>query len=157
MGLVDTLPKRNVIYQGDFQALADKYDELRRKRAGEFIGRDQECVALVQGLTDVGYTGRWQPGPRVIDLAFLLPGTVIANFVFENGKARFPNKRGWHAALFDHFCHGAIMSNGRPCEFSIFDQWHGKPAGRRGLAKSTESWKPAASDDAAAFYVVVVP
>ena len=157
MGFVDTLPKHNVIYQGDFEALANKYDELRQRMAGEFIGRDQECVALVQKLTDVGYTGRWQPGPRVMDLTFLLPGTVIANFVFENGKARFPGKHGWHAALFDRFSHGTIMSNGRPCEFSIFDQYHGKPAGRRGLAKSTENWKPAASDDAAAFYVVVVP
>lgn len=157
MGLTDTLPNHNVIYQGDFQALADKYDDLKNHDQGLYIGRDEECVALVQELTDVGYTGRWQPGPRVIDLEFLLPGTVVANFVFENGKARFPNKHGFHAALFDRFCRGTLMTNGRPCEFSIFDQYHRKPAGRRGLAKSTTQWKPMASDDAAAFYVVVVP
>jgi hypothetical protein len=105
MGLADTLPNHNVIYQGDFQALADNYDRL----------------------------------------------------IVENGKARFPNRHGIHAALFDRFCHGTIMANGRPCEFSIFDQYHRKPAGRRGIAKSTARWKPMASDDAAAFYVVVVP
>ena len=157
MAFIDTLPKRNVIYQGDFLALADKYDDLRQRSAGAFIGRDEECVALVQALTDVGYTGRWQPGPRVVDLEFLLPGTVVANFLFENGNARFPNRHGFHAALFDRFCRGTMMSNGRPCEFSILDQYRGKPAGRRGIAKSTTNWKPMASDDAAEFYVVVVP
>lgn len=157
MGLIDTLHKRNVIYQGDFQALADEHDELKRQNKGRYIGRDQECVALPQALTDVGYTGRWAPGPRVIDLEFLLPGTVIANFLFENGKARFPCRNGWHAALFDRFCRGAVMANGLPCEISVFDQYVGKPAGRRGLAKSTPHWTPMPSDGAAQFYVVVVP
>lgn len=164
MGLVDNLPKRNVIYQGDFQALADQYDELRKMHKGRYIGRDQECVALPQKLTEVGYTGRWQPGPRVIDLAFLLPGTVIANFLFENGKARFPNSHGFHAALFDRFCRGTVMSNGKPCEFTVFDQWKGKPAGRRGLAIAPPASKftnplyaPRPADNAAEFYVVVIP
>lgn len=163
MDFVDTLPKRNVIYQGDFQALADQYDELKRQGVGRYIGRDKECVALPQKLTDVGYTGRWQPGPRVIDLQFLPPGTVIANFLFEHGKARFPNMKGYHAALFDRFCRGTVMSNGRPCEFSVFDQYVGKPAARRGLAITPPEWKKtnpqyaAPADDAAQFYVVVVP
>lgn len=168
MAVVDGLPKRNITYQGtfqglDFDALADKYDQLRQSGQGEYLGRDQECAALPQFLTDVGYTGRWQPGPRVIDLDFLPPGTVIANFKTVAGKPKFPNQSGWHAALFDRFWRGARMVNGLPCEFSMFDQFHGKPAGRRGVAILTPEWKKAnplygtPSNDASEFYVVVVP
>jgi hypothetical protein len=165
---IDDLPKRNVIYHRsheglDFEALVEKYNGLHLAGKGEYLGRDQECAALPQFLTDVGYTGRWQPGPRVIDLAFLLPGTVIANFKTVNGKPKFPNKSGWHAALFERFLHGARMVNGLPCEFSMFDQFHGKPAASRGVAILTPEWKSAhsmyatPSNDASEFYVVVVP
>lgn len=160
---VGTLHKRNVIYHGDLTDLADKYDQMKKVGAGQYIGQDQECVALPQFLTDVGYTGRWQPGPRVVDLEYLPPGTVIANFLFENGKARFPCKTGWHAALFDQFCRGTVMADGKPCEFVMFDQFHGKPAARRWLPKLTSEWRkahpglPGLPNDAAEFYVVVVP
>lgn len=168
MGVIDELLKRNVIYQDTYQglgfeALADKFDRLRQIDAGEYLGRNHECVALPQFLTDVGYTGRWQPGPRVIDLDFLLPGTVIANFKTVNGQSRFPNQHGWHAALFDRFWRGTRMVNGLPCEFSMFDQFEGKPAGRRGVAILSAEWKKAnpvygtPSNDASEFHVVVVP
>jgi hypothetical protein len=168
MGVIDELPKRNVIYQGtfqglDFEALADKYDQLRLTNDGGYLGRNHECVALPQFLTDVGYTGRWQPGPRVIDLDFLLPGTVIANFKIVDGKPTFPNQHGWHAGLFDRFWRGARMVNGLPCKFSMFDQYDGKPAGRRGVAILTPDWKKAnprfgtPSNDASEYHVVVVP
>jgi hypothetical protein len=55
------------------------------------------------------------------------------------------------------------MVNGMPCEFSMFDQFHGKPAGLRGVAKLTPEWKQAnplygtPSNDASEFFVVVVP
>lgn len=128
MGVIDQLPKRNVIYQSThlglhFDDLADKYDLLRAKGAGAYLGRDQECAALPQFLTDVGYTGRWYPGPRVIDLAFLLPGTVIANFKLDNGQLKFPNQKGWHVGLFDKFWHGATMVNGLPCVRHVRPIW----------------------------------
>ena len=65
---------------------------------------DGECVALPQALTKIGPTNRWYPGSRVVDLLFLNPGTVIANFVFtKSGVGRFPNRHGYHAALFMGF------------------------------------------------------
>jgi hypothetical protein len=164
----DELPKRNVIYQNRheglyFDELVERYDRLKREGRGQYLGRDHECVALPQYLTDVGYTGRWWPGPRVIDLDFLLPGTVIANFKTVNGVPTFPCQKGWHAGLFDKFWRGAMMANGLPCAFSMFDQYEGKPAALRSLAILTADWKRAHPDkatpanDASEYYVVVVP
>lgn len=164
MGAADNLPKRNVIYQGwDFEKFADEHHRLYEARQGKYIGRDEECVALPQFLTDVGHTGRWQPGPRVIDLSYLHPGTVIANFKTVNGKPKFPNQSGWHVGLFGKFWRGARMVNGLPCAFSMFDQFQGKAASWRGVAVLTPEWKQTnsrfatPSNDAAEFYVVVVP
>lgn len=168
MGVIDELPKRNVIYQNTyeglhFEDLADRLDDLRKNGQGRFLGRDSNCAALPQFLTDVGHTSRWHPGPRVVDLAFLLPGTVIANFKLVNGKLKFPNQNGWHVGLFDRFQHGALMVNGMPCHFSMLDQYHGRPASRRGLAILTPEWKKAhpvhgtPANDAAEYHVVVVP
>jgi hypothetical protein len=165
MGFEDGLPKRNARYVGNFEELADRYDELLEQGKGEWIDNG-ECARLPQVLTDVGWTGRWQPGPRVVDLDYLLPGTVIANFKLVNGKPKFPNQHGWHAGLFDRFWRGAKMVNGMPCEFSMFDQWNGtrrKAAGRRGVAMLTPEFKKAhpevdvPSNRADEFYVVVVP
>lgn len=167
MGVIAELPKRNVIYQNKHEGLylkelADKFDELKKNGQGQYLGRDSACAALPQYLTDVGHTSRWRPGPRVIDLAFLLPRTVVANFKIVNGKLKFPNQSGWHVGLFDKFLRGARMVNGLPCEFSMFDQYDGKHAGRRGVAILTPQWKkthPAfatPANDAAEYYVVVV-
>lgn len=99
----------------------------------------------------------------MVDLEFVLPGTVIANFKLVNGKLKFPNKSGWHVGLFDRFLRGARMVNGLPCEFSMFDQYDGKHAGRRGLAILTREWKKAhpafatPSNDAGEYHVVAVP
>jgi hypothetical protein len=168
MGAIDELPKRNVIYQSTYEGLhfdelADKFDELRKNDHGRYLGRDSACAALPQFLTDVGHTSRWHPGPRVVDLEFLPPGTVIANFKLVNGKLRFPNKSGWHVGLFDRFLRGARMVNGLPCEFSMFDQYDGKHAGRRGVAILTLEWKKThpgfatPANDAAEYHVVAVP
>ena len=165
MSFIDSLPKRNAIYPGDFDKLADKYDLLIKQGKGEWVDNGQ-CARLPQVLTNVGYTGRWTPGPRVIDFAYLDPGTVIANFKIVNGKPIFPNENGWHAGLFDRFWHGAKMEGGLPCVFSMFDQWVGesrKPAGRRGVSILTPDYKRAypqkavPSNMADEFYVVVVP
>lgn len=146
---------RSVIYQGDL-------DELEKTWQGEYIDNG-ECARLPQVLTDVGHTSRWQPGERVIDLAFLPAGTVIANFVFEKGKARYPNKHGWHAGLFRRFENGALMSNGMPCVFSMIDQYRGKTVAARGLGVLTSKFRKnhpkfaTPSNNAAEFYVVMVP
>lgn len=89
---------------------------------------DGECVALVQAVTNVGYTGWWRPGPRVVDLSFLNPGTVIANFVFDKkGNGHFPNKHGYHVALFGEYGASGVTS-GKPVRFSVTDQWpHRRP------------------------------
>jgi hypothetical protein len=142
MGAIDDLVKRNARYMGDYEALADKYDKLLAENKPE-------------------------PGPRVIDLDYLLPGTVIANFKMVNGKPKFPNEHGYHAALFDRFWRGAKLVNGLPCEFSMFDQWKGaggaKGASRRGVGILSEEFRKAnprfdtPSNRADEFYVVVVP
>lgn len=165
MGFADQLPKRNVIYQGDLEELKEKYKQLAKQPNGYPYIDNGECARLPQVLTDVGYTGRWQPGPRVIDLKFLLPGTVIANFKFVNGKAKYPNEHGYHAGLFQRFEHGAVMVNGMPCAFSMIDQWVGKRGGvgERGVAVLTPAFVKAhptvatPANNAAEFYVVVVP
>lgn len=87
--------------------------------------RDGECVALVQETTGVGHTTQWRPGPRVVDLSFLNEGTVIANFVFDkNGRGRFPNRHGCHAALFLGF--GRRASSSKVFSIEVMDQWKGR-------------------------------
>ena len=147
-----------VIYPGDIQALLDETDNRN-------IGLldNGECARLPQMLTDVGWTGRWQHGPRVLDSPHLLPGTVIANFKLIDGKWKYPNQHGFHAGLFIRFAHKAIMTNGFPCEFTMLDQWRGKLPGERGMAILPESFKKehpnlyTASNRADEFYVVLVP
>lgn len=85
-----------VVYDGDLGELLAKY-------FGNFAGRDQECVSFPQAVTNVGWTGNWQPGLRVVDQNFITPGTVVANFKYENGKAKFPNAHGYHVAIFLDF------------------------------------------------------
>lgn len=144
---------RAVSYQGDLGELLAKYWK-------KYAGRDQECVALPQGVTEVGHTSRWQPGARVVDLAHLAPGTVIANFQFAHGKARFPNRSGYHAALFLDFGNRNTVLGGYT-HFWVLDQWTGKPVARRNKNSSTPEvarrlgLHPA--DNANDYYVVMVP
>jgi hypothetical protein len=102
-----------VVYPKEMNALVNEWDE-KYKQAWNEHGKDGlrnlrigsgECVALPQGLTSVGYTGRWQRGDRVVDVAKTLkPGTVIANFKLIDGKWQYPRPpgtvHGYHAALF---------------------------------------------------------
>lgn len=150
------LPTRAVIYQGDLE-------ELKKQWTRKWIA-DGECARLPQELTNVGWTGRWQPGPRVVDLAFLLPGTVIANFKLVEGHWKYPNEHGYHAGLFQRFEYGRVMANGQPAAFSMIDQWkgdHPKPVGERGLTASPPEQAKrehrAPCDNANEFYVVIVP
>jgi len=98
-----------VIYRGNLEELKEQYK-------GEFVDNGQ-CARLVQVLTGIGHTSTWQPGTRVVDLKYLRPGTVIANFKIVDGKPKFPNQSARHAALFQRFEHGKVMSNGRRAQF----------------------------------------
>lgn len=137
----------NTIYQGDVDALQ-----------GHEPYRDGGCVALVQALTNVGHTSLWRPGPRVVDLLYLNPGTVIANFV--NG--RFPNRHGYHAALFMEFGMRG-MSSRRPGCIRVMDQYKGRMPNTvrwrdiyvRGDRSSAQGNPYADCDNADQFYVVV--
>lgn len=84
-----------------------------------------ECVALPQAVTNVGHTSKWYPGSRVVDLAYLNPGTVIANFVFQGRVGKFPNKHGYHAALFMGFGPRS-QADGERISIIVMDQWRGR-------------------------------
>lgn len=140
------------IYSGD----VEKLEGRKPFRAGE-------CVALVQETTSVGHTSRWRPGPRVLDLHHLNPGTVIANFVFDkSGKGRFPNGHGYHAALFMGFG-GRGQTTGKPMSIEMMDQWVRRRP--QDVVKSRHVWARGRShaegnshhdsDNADQFYVVV--
>lgn len=142
---------RNVVYQGDLDAL------LAEDAPAMYL--DGECAKLPQALTDVGWTGNWLPGPRVVDLAYLAHGTVIANFVVENGRWKYPNRHFYHACLFYDF--GERIMGGGYRRIWMIDQWRGKPVGKRyRLAYAPEEAKRLGiqpCDNANEFYVVMVP
>jgi hypothetical protein len=159
-----------VIYLGNFNALLKEWDEKWKqtyKEQGDkglrnlMIGSG-ECVALPQGLTSVGYTGRWQPGARVINVAKTLkPGTVIANFMLKDGRMVFPSTHGYHAALFIGG-EGYSTTTGKPSRISMFDQWRGdrpKWPSPRSIPVIPDGVRSSRSpsDRGEAFYVVLVP
>jgi hypothetical protein len=84
-----------VVYPGNFDALLKEWED-KAKQVYKEQGKDGlkhlmiangQCARLPQELTSVGYTGRWQRGDRVIDVARALkPGTVIANFKLIDGS-----------------------------------------------------------------------
>lgn len=161
---------RSVVYPGSMDALIKEWDEKYRaawKENGR-AGLDAlkiangECARLPQVLTNVGHTSRWQPGARVIDVARTLrPGTVIANFVFENGKWRYPNRSGWHAALFVRG-EGYSVSTGKPSGIIMFDQWNSVREPKWPSLRLVRVWPEAIaktkkpSDKAEEFFVVMV-
>ncbi|WP_136419538.1 BPSL0067 family protein [Herbaspirillum sp. ST 5-3] len=137
------------IYQGDI-------DSLLAKDAPQSY-MDGECAKLPQALTDVGWTGKWKPGPRVVDLAYLNPGTVIANFKLVNGVLKYPNEHFFHAGLFYEF--GEKNMSGGYVRIWMIDQWRGKSVDKRyKLAYAPEEAKRKGvhpCDNANEFYVVV--
>lgn len=113
-------------------------DEVLKKWKDKYVANG-ECARLVQVLCpDVGPTRGWRRGPRVIDvLPTLLPGTVVANFRFEDGRWKFPNKSGWHSGIFKQDGRGRVMGNGLICVFTIVNQWPGQKVVERGLPHVT--------------------
>lgn len=163
-----------VSYPGDLNALMKKWEDQRSKDWAEdhdkmtFIA-DGQCARLPQGLTNVGHTSRWRPGERVIDVARTLrPGTVIANFWFEYNEAWYPNKHGYHAALFVRG-EGYSVVTGNPSQIVVFDQWIGAhrtyrdshPPGQRPIRgwthEQAKQMNRQPCDNANDFYVVLVP
>jgi len=102
------------------------------------------------------------PRPRVVDLSYLNPGTVIANFVFDKqGNGRFPNQHGYHAALFVGFC-GRGVSNTKAKNIRVMGQWRTRIPNtvrqREIVAQGKSKAQGSAysdSDNADQFYVVV--
>lgn len=97
------------------------YNDVHKLEGKPPIG-DGNCVALVQELTDVGWTGSWRPWVRVIDAGYIRVGTVIATF---DKHGRYPNRpTGNHAGFFLGM--GPLDSKtGRPDYFVIMEQWKG--------------------------------
>jgi hypothetical protein len=146
-----------VIYRGDLEALLTEAD------SGTVPVYDNgECARLVQLLcSEVGFTGRWQRGERVMDSPHLAPGTVVANFKFVDGKWKYPNERGHHTGIFLRF--GGKPANGGPAEFTILDQYRGKLPGDSAKSvlsasfKAHKAWLDKPTNRADEYYVVLVP
>lgn len=156
-----------VLYPGSVNDLIKKWDEQKAKDWAEdhnkitFIA-DGQCARLPQALTSVGHTSRWQRSDRVIDVARTLkPGTVIANFKLVDGKWKYPNEHGYHAAIFVRG-DGFSVVTGKPSQIIMFDQWRGAtprkshaPGTRPVRIRNGTLYSPC--DNANEFFVVVVP
>lgn len=159
-----------VVYSKSLAELFKKWEAQKAKdaeaRTLTFIA-DGQCARLVQELTGVGHSSRWQPGERVVDVARTLrPGTVIANFKLVDGKLRFPKEHGYHAAIFVGVeTYSAVT--GKPMKILMFDQWIGATPDRSHTpgTRGVRAWKEDVaaalrkmpSDNANEFYVVLVP
>lgn len=156
-----------VVYRGNLNDLVKKWENQREKDWAEdqkkitFIA-DGQCARLPQALTSVGHTSRWQRGDRVVDVAKTLkPGTVIANFKLVDGKWKYPNEHGYHAAIFVRG-EGFSVETAKPSQIIMFDQWVGAtthrshaPGNRPVRARADARYSP--SDNANEFFVVLVP
>jgi hypothetical protein len=85
---------------------------------------------------------------------------VIANFKLVDGKLRFPNQHGYHAAMFVKG-EGFSVATGKPGQIIMFDQWTGKTPGPRRVRSYTAEqvtknhlWPANIATD---FYAVMVP
>ncbi|KAJ6222154.1 hypothetical protein RDWZM_000699 [Blomia tropicalis] len=94
------------------------------KYVGQYLGRDQECVALVQtmchrsGHRPIGLTSTWRRAVRVKKNCKKIPKfTAIATFLGPNHHYDEPHLRQ-HTAIFYR------------CEkrgIRVYDQWRGHP------------------------------
>jgi hypothetical protein len=72
-----------------------------------------ECVAFVQACSGAPLTRNWRAGASVVNNPNIQKGTAIATF--KNNK--YPNKSGYHAAIYSHQTTDAIY---------VWDQWTNK-------------------------------
>lgn len=96
------------------------------------------CVSLIQHCSSAPQTRYWRQGERVKGKA-LYPGTVIATF--DNG--RYPNKTGWHAAIY-------ISQDAKG--IWVWDQWLGKSVHKRLIRFKSGRGTP--NNDGDAYHVV---
>jgi hypothetical protein len=98
-----------------------------------------ECVALVQGYSDVGLTSTWVEGSQITPTSYPSKGTAIATFV--DGK--YPNaSTGNHAAFFYKMTTAGM---------EVVDQWKSLKAVQKRTIRFTGN---GGSNDAGAFSVI---
>ncbi|OTF82294.1 hypothetical protein BLA29_012359 [Euroglyphus maynei] len=99
------------------------------KHVGHWIGRDQECAALVQtnchrqpGNKEIGLTSSWRRGVHVKDNCSKIPAyTAIATFLGPNHRYDEPHLHQ----------HTAIYVRCEKAGIRVYDQWNGTPIGFR--------------------------
>lgn len=91
--------------------MAYVYSGVRSLQDTEKVGKNHQCVELIQHYVRVGQAATWQQGDKVLGNNTIVVGTVIATFV--NG--RYPNHgSGNHAAFYLGQDAGGIW---------VMDQW----------------------------------
>jgi hypothetical protein len=110
------------------------------KYSGQVVGNG-ECVAFVKEAAGAPSTSYWKQGIVVEgNYQTIKFGTAIATFV--DGK--YPNKRtGNHAAIF---------VSGDAEGIVVWDQWVGRPVGKRTIRFKNGEGSP--SNDASAFSAI---
>ena len=108
--------------------------------AGKIIG-DGHCVSLIKACSGSPDTKFWRPGKRVLNNPALPSGTIIATFK----NARYPNKHGYHAAIYIEHNDEGIW---------VWDQWQGKSVHKRFIRIRNDS--ASANNSAQAYRVVLL-
>ncbi|XP_054162661.1 domesticated amidase effector 2-like [Oppia nitens] len=96
---------------------------------GHWLGRDQQCAALVQsqchrqpGSKQIGLTSTWRKGVHVKDNCGKIPAlTAIATFLGPNDHYDEPHLHQ----------HTAIFVKCEEAGIRVWDQWAGTPIGSR--------------------------
>jgi hypothetical protein len=132
-------PARPSVTRRENAWVYDDPDDIkeRARKNGGWLGRDRECVALLQGTNpEIGHTTTWRAGDQVRGPGDppLKPGTAIATFQPDrrhNGELRYPSPEGQtradgervrrHAGIFM----GYGEQGGRQGVF-VLDQFHGR-------------------------------
>lgn len=86
---------------------------LPSQYAGSYLG-DGECVDLVKICSNAPNTRYWKEGSQIFGNNSVPSGTAIATFK----KGKYPNKKGYHAAIYSHQNQQGIF---------VWDQWKGQP------------------------------
>jgi hypothetical protein len=131
-------PARPSITRSENAWVYDDPDDIkeRARRNGGWLGRNRQCVALLQGTNpELGHTTTWRAGDQIRGPGDppLQPGTAIATFQPDqrhNGELRYPSPEGQaraegerirrHAGIY--MGHGE--QGGRPGIF-VLDQFDG--------------------------------
>lgn len=96
------------------------------------------CVSLIRLCSNAPTTNHWRAGEPVTKSS-PVPGTVIATFA----KGKYPNREGYHAAVFISQDHNGIW---------VWDQWQGKAVHKRLIRFGNKKTDP--SNAAQAYSIV---